>query len=252
MSVFSENSLCSLFGASTDVRAGTAAAEHNIWPQARLHTQWPGTGHAGDPVFDAFYASNVPSLASTEVEQGGMKAAGISLLDRVGPAILITHSQGGSLGWLLADARPHLVKAVVAIEPSGPPFLSKSLKGPLHKPFGITDIPLTFHPPPEAGEVPLPTETITPPIRPSYKLQAEPARKLVNLLDIPVLIVTAEASYHTEYDEYMVQFLKQAGVKADWLRLAEHGIKGNGHMMFLELNNLDIARLLESHIARIN
>ena len=32
------------------------------WPQAALHTQWPGTGVAGDPAFDQFYASQVASM----------------------------------------------------------------------------------------------------------------------------------------------------------------------------------------------
>jgi pimeloyl-ACP methyl ester carboxylesterase len=36
-----------------------------------------------------------------------------------GPAILLTHSQSGTFGWLVADARPALVKAIVALEPSG-------------------------------------------------------------------------------------------------------------------------------------
>jgi pimeloyl-ACP methyl ester carboxylesterase len=43
-------------------------------------------------------------------------------LDRIGPAIILTHSQSGPFGWLIADARPNLVKAIVALEPSGPPF----------------------------------------------------------------------------------------------------------------------------------
>ena len=30
----------------------TAPEKENLWPQAKLHTQWPGTGQAGDPVFD--------------------------------------------------------------------------------------------------------------------------------------------------------------------------------------------------------
>ena len=30
----------------------TAPERSNLWPQAKLHTQWPGTGIAGDPVFD--------------------------------------------------------------------------------------------------------------------------------------------------------------------------------------------------------
>ena len=35
---------------------------------------------------------------------------------------MLTHSQSGSFGWLIADARPQRVKAIVAIEPAGPPF----------------------------------------------------------------------------------------------------------------------------------
>src|ERR1700730_3471040 len=34
-----------------------------LCPRAHLHTQWPGGGDPGDPVFDQFYASQVPSIA---------------------------------------------------------------------------------------------------------------------------------------------------------------------------------------------
>jgi hypothetical protein len=37
----------------------TAPEDGDGWPQAKLHTQWPGGGHAGDPIFDQFYASQV-------------------------------------------------------------------------------------------------------------------------------------------------------------------------------------------------
>ena len=37
----------------------TDPQKYNQWPQAHLHTQWPGTGEKGDPVFDAFYAAQV-------------------------------------------------------------------------------------------------------------------------------------------------------------------------------------------------
>src|SRR5215213_8535521 len=40
------------------------------WPQAKKQTQWPGEGagkgRKGDPVFDAFYATQVEALASLE------------------------------------------------------------------------------------------------------------------------------------------------------------------------------------------
>src|SRR5579864_2653531 len=103
----------------------TAPEQFNKWPQARLHTQWPGgeqKGMRGDPIFDAFYATQVEGLASAVETQSLVKAAGTALLDRIGPAIVVTHSQAGPFGWVLADARPSAVKAIVAVEPNGPPF----------------------------------------------------------------------------------------------------------------------------------
>jgi hypothetical protein len=40
------------------------------WPQAKLHTQTPGTGKPGDPIFDAAFARGVASIQSN-AEQGG-------------------------------------------------------------------------------------------------------------------------------------------------------------------------------------
>ena len=36
--------------------------EIKLWPQAALHTQWPGTGEPGDPAFDQYWASNMPGM----------------------------------------------------------------------------------------------------------------------------------------------------------------------------------------------
>ncbi|HWD58265.1 MAG TPA: alpha/beta hydrolase, partial [Stellaceae bacterium] len=100
----------------------TASAADPHWPQATRHTQWPGSGKRGDPAFDAFYATQVPYLADQVETQRLMLAAGTALLDKIGPAVLMTHSQAGTFGWLLGDARPDRVKAIVALEPAGPPF----------------------------------------------------------------------------------------------------------------------------------
>jgi pimeloyl-ACP methyl ester carboxylesterase len=45
------------------------------------------------------------------------------LLDRIGPAIVQTHSAGGPFGWLTADERPNLVKAIVCFEGAGDPLV---------------------------------------------------------------------------------------------------------------------------------
>jgi pimeloyl-ACP methyl ester carboxylesterase len=43
------------------------------------------------------------------------------LIKRVGPAVVVTHSQSGSFGFTAALNAPTLVRAVIAIEPSGAP-----------------------------------------------------------------------------------------------------------------------------------
>jgi hypothetical protein len=44
--------------------------------------------------------------------------------------------------------------------------------------------------------------------------------------------------------------LEQAGAKPTWLDLGKAGIHGNGHMMMLEKNNLDVARAIETWVAK--
>jgi pimeloyl-ACP methyl ester carboxylesterase len=74
--------------------------------------------------------------------------------------------------------------------------------------------------------------------------QAEPARQLPNLQQMPILVLTAEASYHAPYDHCTLSYLRQAGVKPTYIRLADIGIKGNSHVMMLEKNNKEIAAVI--------
>ena len=61
---------------------------------------------------------------------------------------------------------------------------------------------------------------------------------------MPILIVQSEASYHAPYDYCTAAYLTQAGVKNTYIRLADRGIHGNGHMMMLERNNAAIAGVM--------
>ena len=72
-------------------------------------------------------------------------------------------------------------------------------------------------------------------------LQKEPARQLPNLKRIPVVIIMSEASYHAAYDHCTAAYLNQAGVPNTLIRLADVGVRGNGHMMMIEKNNAAIA-----------
>ncbi|KAI1062706.1 hypothetical protein LB506_006290 [Fusarium annulatum] len=238
--------------------AFTDSRTHMLWPQAVNHTQWPGSGVRGDPVFDAFYSSNVEFVDNTIYQQTSVQAAGAALLDRIGkPAVLLGHSQGSFMPTLIADMRPKLTKSIVLLEAAGPPFKDEIFKfgGEFPRPWGLWDVPITYDPPVKdpkkdlvqkvhAQKDSLSTECI---------LQAdEPSpRKLVNLVDIPILIVTGEASYHMPYEHCTAAYYRQAGcLKTDHIELGTIGIHGNGHMLFMEKNSDEILGVVEKWIRK--
>jgi pimeloyl-ACP methyl ester carboxylesterase len=235
-------------------RRFTAPVTQPDYPQAKLHTQWPGKGVPGDPVFDQFFASQVEDIRDVGLIERLNREAGAALLDRIGSAILLTHSQSGPFGWAIADARPKLVKGIIAIEPNGPPFHDVAFTGPPGwfkdgapaRPWGITRGPLTYTP---AVKDPKNLKPVREAVASGPGLvrcwqQGGLVRELPNLKGIPILIVTSEASYHAPYDHCTSRYLDQAGVKHDFVRLPEAGIRGNGHMMMLEKNNIEIAAFL--------
>ena len=68
---------------------------------------------------------------------------------------------------------------------------------------------------------------------------AEPARIS------PSSIITGEASYHAPYDHCTSKYLAQAGVPNEHIRLEARGIRGNGHGIPSEKNNLVSAKLVD-------
>jgi len=239
----------------------TASAKKGDFPRAHLHTQFPGTGLMGDPIFDEFAKTQVQFL------QGGGPAsqdelsrdAFVALLDMIKtPVIILSHSQGGTVGWLMADARPAQVKGIVTIEPAAPPIkgvdtakVTYSAGGGLS--WGVTNDPVHYDPPiqnPSELQVALEEKSDIPgDVVPCY-LQKEPARKLINLEKIPVVYLSAEGGYHRVFDHCLAKWLNQAGVKTEFVRLEDAGIHGNGHEMMLEKNSDEIARFMERWIEK--
>jgi pimeloyl-ACP methyl ester carboxylesterase len=224
-----------------------------LWPQAVLHTQWPGSGEPDDAATLQLAMSQLPAIKDFDKQQPLVRDALIALVDKIGPSILMTHSQGGAFGWPVADARPDKVKAILAIEPNGPPGRSLDFigapdwfkEGKLALTYGITSVPLTYAPAlNDPAELKFVKEDKPdgPGLATCWK-QAEPARKLVNL-KMPILVLTSEASYHAPYDHCTVKFLQQAGLKPSFIRLADLGIKGNSHVLMLEKNNKESAAVI--------
>jgi pimeloyl-ACP methyl ester carboxylesterase len=207
---------------------------------ADAHTQWPGGRTADDDVVRQATASSGPMLADWSAMHALEQSRLAELLDRIGPAVVVCHSAGGPAGYLAADARPELVKALIAVETIGPPFMQRP---GVDLDWGIASAPLTFDPPAEsAADLQLTTDTDAGPV--PRTLQVEPARKLANLSQVPIAVVTSETSPFSWFDGHLVDFLQQAGCDVDRVRLADHGVHGNGHMMMLEANNREVLQVL--------
>jgi pimeloyl-ACP methyl ester carboxylesterase len=237
----------------------TDLTELGDWPQAKKYSQWPSDdpnkGKMGDPVFDSFAKTQVQFLQGASQDKLNLDAH-VALLEKIGtPVILITHSQGGLFGWQVADARPKLVKAIIAAEPAGPPIQNVDTakqvytgKGLLV--WGVTSLPVHYDPPindPSELQVELEPKSDGPGLIQCW-LQKEPAHKLVNLQGIPVLEVSGEASYHRVFDSCDAKWLNQAGVKTDYVKLEDAGLPGNAHEMMLEKNSDGIAAYFQSWI----
>jgi hypothetical protein len=118
--------------------------------------------------------------------------------------------------------------------------------------WGLTSLPLHYDPPvSNAADLQpvLEEKAEGPDIVPCY-LQKAPAHKLVNLVGIPILEVSGEASYHRVFDSCIAKWLNQAGVKADYVKLEDVGLPGNAHEMMFEKNSDGIAKFFESWLAK--
>lgn len=237
----------------------TAPELFGKWPSAKKHTQFPGDpetrGRKGDPVYDAFYATMLETMSDSQEAPKLFEAAGEALLDRIGPAILLTHSQTGPFGWALGDGRPKAVKGIVAVEPTGPPFRNAIVNGGNEdqvRPWGLTAIPLHYSPPLNSPEdlKPVREEKADAPDLANCWTQSDPPRQLTNLHGIPILIVTTEASYHSVYDHCTSKYLTKAGVANTHIRLENEGLHGNAHYVMVEKNNLEVAALLHKWISK--
>jgi pimeloyl-ACP methyl ester carboxylesterase len=155
-----------------------------------------------------------------------------AVLDKSGPAILFTHSQGGGPGWHTA-IKSNKVKAIVAFEPgSGFLFPEQALPAPMPSAFDT--------------------------------LKGEPVAmaQFMSLTRIPVLIlygdnIPGKPTAMPAQDSWRVRLamarqwrdqVNQHGGDVTVVHLPEIGIKGNTHFPFSDLNNVQIADLVSQFL----
>ena len=239
-----------------------AIERFNFWPAAHLHTQWVGPAVDGDPTFEQFLSSQSDALTNAVLQEQLTADGLVALLDKIGPSIVIPHSQPGAPAWLVVDRRPNLVKALIQLEPGGPPVSrdEPSAAFPVTATFawGLTRTPITYSP---AVSSPTQLSFIALPKDPGIStcwVQASPARQLPNLQKVPIMLLSSPSGYNTAWDPCTVKYLRQAGVDANftWLKLQDIGINGNGHFMFVEKNSDRIAGVvldwIQQHVQQKN
>lgn len=195
-------------------------AREVYFPEGGGETQWPFAAD-DDAAFDAFVAGYGPMPADLAASQNMDADRLAQLLDKIGKAIIVTHSASGPDGWLLADRRPERVAAIVAVEPMGPVFGDTPGIGALD--WGLTAAPITYDPPrASAHEV----------------RAADPSTlQIPALKGVPVALLTGEVSKFATFAGSIVPFLQTAGASVDHLDLPALGIHGNGHGLIYERNS---------------
>lgn len=154
-----------------------------------------------------------------------------TLFNKVGPSILFGHSMGGTVCWRTVF-RTDNVKAIVAFEPGGTPFVF-----------------------PE-GEVPEAIPSLCPPIGASA--MAVPMEDFLKITRIPIVLYYGDniapstthvgmSKWNSELDmaRKFVAAINRHGGDAELVELPKVGLTGNTHFLMGDENNQQLADLAE-------
>lgn len=170
---------------------------------------------------DQFMQHLVPTVSDNpEVISGAL----VALLDKIRPAIVVTHSQSGLFGWLTGARSPN-VKGIVAYEP-GFVFPRGEMPAPipLYKGTHVAGTPVT--PAEFANLAKLPLQVVY-----GDNIPKSP---------IPDLVADGRRAQQVT-SRLFAQALNGKGDNASVLLLPDAGLYGNSHFMFSDLNNVEVA-----------
>ena len=197
-----------------------------VWPN-----YFPGVQFSREPeTLNQYFRSMTPNTGPFDMEV--ISDAASALFAKIGPAVLVTHSQSGGPGWLTAMKNPN-VRAIVAYEP-GSGFVFP------------------------AGEVPPPM----PSAAGTLEGVAVPPAEFIKLTRIPIVIyygdnIPAQPTASLGEDNWRVRLamarlwrdaVNRHGGDVTLVHLPEIGIRGNTHFPFSDLNNVQIADLLSGYL----
>ena len=219
------------------------AFRNGVWDRAggKAPYFFPGVKFPRTPdAVEQFFRQQTPDTGVEPRDNAYRKVMGRTmneLLKQTGPAILVTHSNSGQYGWATAIEAPEgALKAIIAFEP---------------------------------GQVCLPDDYALPNVAHGDEAswQAElpfrvPESAFTKLTKLPILIIYGDNIAKEPSDIFNVNVwrlsytwaklfvdeVNKRGGDARLLHLPEIGIKGNTHAPFADLNNLEIADIVEKYL----
>ena len=214
--------------ATTDDQLWFGMFRLGVWPD-----YFPGVQFSRAPeALDQYFRAMTPNTGPYDAEVNARAVA--ALFAKIGPGVLVTHSQSGGPGWLTV-MRSANVRAVVSYEP-GSGFVF-----------------------PE-GEVPAPMPSLTGVLAGV----AVPLDQFLALTRIPIVVYYGDnipdaPSPNPGQDNWRVRLamarrwrdaVNRHGGDVTLVHLPEIGIHGNTHFPFSDTNNVEIAALLASFLAQ--
>jgi pimeloyl-ACP methyl ester carboxylesterase len=189
-----------------------------VWPNL-----FPGVAFSREPdALDQFFRQAVPNTGPYDVEVNTNAVS--ALFTKIGPGILVTHSQSGALGWRTALKAPN-IRAIVSFEPGGDFVFPEG----------------------EAPTLPFAGRSFTPPT----VSQAE----FLKLTQIPIVVyygdnIPEQPSTNPGQEQWRVfrevarrwrDTVNRHGGDVTVVDLPAVGIRGNTHFAMSDLNNVDVA-----------
>lgn len=213
------------------------AFRNGIWVPPAPATLFPGVRFPSDAAsIDQFFRQQTPDTGEeprTKEHRTFMGETMAALLERTGPAVLVTHSNSGQYGWFTGMTAPEKVKAIVAYEPGQFVFPDDE---------AVVDVPFKNA---LAGEL--------------LRGIVVPAAEFQKLTRMPIVVIYGD-NISTELSEVFnvevwriskararafVDAVNRRGGDATLVELPKMGIRGNTHAAFADVNNQEIADHLE-------
>ncbi len=198
-----------------------------IWPD-----YFPGVQFSKDPeALNQYFRQMTPNVGPYDPAVNSDAVA--ALFGRIGPAVFVTHSQGGGLGWATV-LKTGNVRAIVSYEPGGG-FLFPEVEVPEPLPSSVGVLTAI----------------------------GVPVAEFTKLTKIPIIIfygdfIPEKPSDNPGLDGWRVRLemarkwrdaVNRHGGDVTVVHLPEVGVRGNTHFPFSDLNNKQVADLMSKFLA---